>query len=157
MAAAAGEVVAGAIEGIAGLFISLTIRRKGVNFDRKYLMWAMGYVVAGMSLGIVMAASHNHGQHITHAHILLVGFVVSLIYGVIHKLWLGEQAPRLAMAQFIVHQAGAVTMFTGLLLLYGGVVPEAQLDPVLALASITVLVGALLMLFMVFKANTART
>lgn len=128
-----------------------------MSFDRKYLMWALSYAAAGMGLGIFMAASHNHAQHVTHAHILLVGFVASLIYGVIHKLWLGEKTPGLAKTQFIVHQAGAVTMFVGLLLLYGNVVPEAQLDPILATASITVLSGTLLMLFMVLKQNPIKT
>lgn len=80
--------------------------------------------------------------------------MASLIYAVIHKLWLTEKTPRFAQAQFIVHQAGAVTMFMGLLLLFGGVVPPAQLDPILAMASITVLLGALLMLLLVFKAES---
>ena len=127
-----------------------------MGYDRKYLLWALSYIVVGMGLGIFMAASHNHEQHITHAHILLVGFVVSLIYGVIHKLWLGAETPSLAKTQFIVHQAGAVPMSVGLFLLYGNFVPEPQIDPVLAVASITVLVGALLMLFMVYKTNTVK-
>lgn len=127
-----------------------------MGFDRKYLVWALSYAAAGMGLGIFMAASHNHAQLVTHAHILLVGFVASLVYGVIHKLWLGEKPISLARLQFLAHQAGALTMFAGLLLLYGDVMPEAQLDPVLAIASITVFTGALLMLFMVFKTNTAK-
>jgi hypothetical protein len=128
-----------------------------MSFDKRYLVWALSYAVAGMGLGIFMAATHNHAQHVTHAHILLVGFVASLIYGVIHKLWLDENTSSLAKAQFIAHQAGAMMMFVGLLLLYGDVVPGTQLDPILAIASITVLLGALLMLFLVFKANTVRT
>jgi len=128
-----------------------------VSFDRKYLVWALGYASIGMCLGIFMAASHNHAQHVTHAHILLVGFVLSLGYGIIHKLWLGHPNPIIAKIQFIVHQAAAVTMFTGLLLLYGNVLPEPQLDPILGIASITVLVGALLMLYMVLKTSAVKT
>ena len=128
-----------------------------MSFDRKYLVWALGYAVFGMCLGIFMAASHNHAQHVTHAHILLVGFVVSFVYGIIHKLWLGHPNPIIAKTQFIVHHAGAVTMFTGLLLLYGNVLPEAQLDPFLGIASVTVLVGALLMLYMVLKTRADKT
>ena len=128
-----------------------------MSFDRKYLVWALSYVAVGMGLGIFMAASHNHAQHVTHAHILLVGFVVSLIYAVIHKLWLGEKPPSLAKIQFIVHQAGAVTMFSGLFLLFGNIVPEAQLDAVLAIASITVFTAALLMIVMVLKTNAVKT
>ncbi len=126
-----------------------------MSLDRKYLVWAVSYAVIGMGLGIFMAASHNHAQHVTHAHILLVGFVVSLIYAVIHKLWLGDKTTQVAKTQFIVHQAGAVTMFSGLLLLYGNMVPEPQLDPILAIASIAVFTAALLMLFMVVKSNRA--
>ena len=109
-----------------------------------------------MGLGIFMAASHNHAQHVTHAHLLLVGFVVLLIYAVIRKLWLGEVKLGLANTQFIVHQAGVLAMVSGLLLLYGNLVPEARLDPILAIASIAVLLGALLMLFMVLKTNRAK-
>ena len=44
---------------------------------------------------------------------------------------------------------GALTMIIGLFLLYGNIVPEAQIEQILAAASIAVLVGALLMLYMV--------
>lgn len=122
-----------------------------MGYDRKYLGWALAYVAAGMGLGIYMAASHNHAQHVTHAHLLLVGFVVSFIYAVIHKLWLGETASRLARVQLIAHQAGALTMFSGLFLLYGGIVPEAQIEPILAPSTIVVFTAALLMIVMVLR------
>ena len=122
-----------------------------MGFDRKYLVWALAYVALGMGLGIHMAASHDHAQHVTHAHILLVGFVVSFIYAVIHKLWLGGKASWLAWVQLIAHQAGALSMFVGLFLLYGSLVPAARVEPVLALSSIVVFVAALLMIVMVLK------
>ena len=122
-----------------------------MGFDRKYLVWALAYVALGMGLGIHMAASHDHAQHVTHAHILLVGFVVSFIYAVIHKLWLGGTTKRLAGVQLIAHQAGALSMFVGLFLLYGSLVPAARVEPVLALSSIVVVVAALLMIVMVLK------
>jgi len=124
-----------------------------MGFDKKYLVWSLAYVVAGMALGIFMAASHDHAQHVTHAHILLVGFVVSFIYAVIHKLWLGEQTSLLARVQLIAHQAGALTMFSGLFLLYGSIIPPESIEPVLALSSIVVLAAALLMIFMTLKSR----
>ena len=127
-----------------------------MNFDRKYLVWALAYIATGMGLGVFMAASHNHAQHITHAHINLVGFLLSLSYGIIHKLWLGDANPLMANIQLIVHQAGALTMFTGLFLLYGGYVPEPKLEPILAISSIAVWAGGLLMLYMALKANYAK-
>lgn len=127
-----------------------------MSFDRKYLVWALSYAVIGMGLGVFMAASHNHAQHVTHAHILLVGFVASLVYAVIHRLWLDGVASTLATLQFVVHQAGAVAMFAGLFALYGKFVAEARLEPLLAAASIAVLVAAALMLFMVAKTLPAK-
>jgi hypothetical protein len=104
-----------------------------------------------------MAATHNHGQLATHAHINLIGFLLSFGYGIIHKLWLGQPNPTLAKIQFIVHQATTVTIIAGLFLLYGSFVPEAQLDPILGIAAISVLASALLMLYMVLKTNTVKT
>jgi hypothetical protein len=48
-------------------------------------------------------------------------------------------------------------MFAGLFLLYGNFVPGAKLDPILGIASISVLVSALLMLCMVLKAKAVKT
>ena len=122
-----------------------------MGYDRKYLLWALFYVAAGMLLGIYMAGSHNHVQHVTHAHILLVGGVLSFVYAVIHKLWLGEQRTRLAGIQLLVHQVGALIMFVGLFLLYGGIVPPQQIEAILAPSTIVVLVAALLMMVMVLR------
>ena len=128
-----------------------------MNFDRKYLVWALSYLALGMCLGIYMAMSQNHAQHATHAHINLVGFLLSFGYGIIHKLWLGQPSQTTAKIQFIVHQTGSVIMFTGLFLLFGDFVPEPKIGPVLGIAAITVLVGALLMLYMVIKSNSVKT
>lgn len=125
-----------------------------MNIGNRYLVWALGYAVAGMCLGIFMAASQDHTQHVTHAHVLLIGFVVSFIYAVIHRLWLGEARPALSRVQYYVHHAGAIVLFLGLLLLYGNMGSPEMLEPLLALASITVLSGLLLMLYMVIKATS---
>jgi hypothetical protein len=125
------------------------------SFDRAYLIWALSYAAAGMGLGIFMAVSRNHGQFVTHAHILLVGFVTSLVYAVIHKLWLPAPPRVMATVQFVLHQAGCVAMFSGLLLLYGGVAADDRLAPLLGPAAVSVILGMLLMLVMVVRAGTA--
>lgn len=120
-------------------------------YDRKFLVWSLGYAAIGIALGIFMAASKNHLQFDAHAHVLLVGFLMSFAYAVICRLWLADKPSRLAGAQFLLHQAGATTMFLGLLLLYGGFATEEQIGPFLGLASIAVFVAALLMMFMVIR------
>jgi hypothetical protein len=127
-----------------------------MNLDRRFLVWALGYAALGMALGLYMAASENHGELVTHAHILLVGFVLSLIYGIIHKLWLDKPNRAVANIQFVLHQASAAGVSVGLFLLYGGIVSEPTLSPVLGIASTGVLLGTLLMLYMVLRTGKGK-
>ena len=122
-----------------------------MNLDRRFLIWGLSYATAGIVLGIYMAASQNHGEFVTHAHILLIGFVLSLVYGIIHKLWLENPNRRVANIQFGLHQAAAITISVGLFLLYGNLAPAPVLDPILGIASAGVLLGMLLMLYMVVR------
>ena len=125
------------------------------HFDRAYLIWALSWAAAGMALGIFMAASGNHGEFVAHAHILLVGFVTSLIYAVIHKLWLPAPAKVTGTVQFVLHQAGAIAMSAGLLMLYGGFASESRLAPLLGPSAIAIILGMLLMLVMVVRAGSS--
>ena len=111
----------------------------------RFLYTAFGYAILGMVLGIAMAASQNHSQHVTHAHILLVGFVASFVYAVTYRLWLRGVRGWMPKAQFGAHHAGAALMFVGLFMLYSGRAPIETLQPLLAASSIAVLTGAVLM------------
>jgi len=124
--------------------------------DRKFVLTGLGYAIAGLALGIFMAASKNHGQLVTHAHIMLIGFVISFLYGVCHKLWLNSPSSKLAVAQFYIHQAGTIVLLTGLFLYYGKFVALETIDPVLAAGSVTVFIGLVLMKILFIKsAKTA--
>lgn len=127
-----------------------------MNLDKKYLVWALSFAVVGLALGIYMAASQDHRELVTHAHILLIGFVVSFIYGIIHKLWLDKPGRGIANTQFVLHQAAAVTLSLGLFLVYGGILPESVLGPFLGVAAIVVLLSMLLMLYMVIRFGTGK-
>ncbi|MEX0900094.1 MAG: TonB-dependent receptor [Gammaproteobacteria bacterium] len=122
-----------------------------MNFDRKYLVIALIYGALGMLLGIFMAATQNHAQHVTHAHLLLVGFVVSFVYAVIHRVWLGESRGIVPTLQFVLHHVGTVGMISGLFLMYSGRAAPATLEPLMAGSSLAVLAGLLLMLFLTMK------
>ncbi|HWU75481.1 MAG TPA: TonB-dependent receptor [Rhodanobacter sp.] len=122
-----------------------------MTFDRKFLLCGLAYAVIGMSLGVYMGASENHTLFIAHAHILLVGFVVSFIYALIHKLWMAGAASRLAGFQFYLHPLATLVMTAGLALLYGRVIPPTTLGPVLGVASVGVLLAMVLMAWMVLR------
>lgn len=121
--------------------------------DRKFILTSLGYALVGLALGIFMAASKDHGQLVTHAHIMLIGFVVSFIYGLCHKLWLNNTTSKLANIQYYIHQAGTLVVVTGLFLYYGKFVTLETIDPVLAISSITVFIGMVLMKVLFIKST----
>lgn len=123
--------------------------------DRKFLMTAFGYGIIGLALGIYMGISENHGQLVTHAHIMLLGFLVSFVYAVCYKLWLIEQPGAMRTAQYWTHQVGTLGLTIGLFLLYGAHVGPQQIGPVLGIFSITAFIGLLLMQVMLAKAGKA--
>lgn len=118
---------------------------------RWHLLFGLAFAVLGMGLGIYMATTQNHAQHPTHAHILLLGFVASILYAAVYRLWLAESPARTAVVQTLLHEVGATALAIGLFLLFGGTVPESKLEPVLATGSLMVLAGALLMFYQVLR------
>lgn len=121
--------------------------------DRKFILTGLGYAIVGLILGIFMAASKDHGHLVTHAHIMLIGFVVSFIYGLCHKLWLNNIISKLSLTQFYIHQVGTLGVVIGLFLYYGKFVSLETIDPLLALSSIAVLIGMILMKVLFIKST----
>jgi hypothetical protein len=58
------------------------------------------------------------------------------------------------VVQLFAHQLGVLGMCGGLFLLYGGFASGAVLEPILGVASIAVLLGAVLMLRMVLSSRS---
>ena len=124
--------------------------------DRKFALTGFIYAILGLLLGIYMAASKNHGQLVTHAHIMLLGFVVSMLYAITHRLWLNNIESTLSKIQFYIHQLGTLVLLIGLFLGYGHFISLEKLDPLLAGASITAFIGIILMtVLFVQSKNTA--
>lgn len=128
-------------------------QHRTAGIARWHITFGLCFAVIGMGLGIYMAESRNHTQHVTHAHILLLGLVVSVVYGVVYRLWLSGASPKLAVAQTAFHQFGTVVLAIGLALLFGGKATEDTLGPVLGTGSLCVLIGALLMLYQFARAG----
>lgn len=129
----------------------LLFYKPGGIVDRKFVLTSLCYAVVGLVLGIFMAASKNIGQVVTHAHVLLVGFVVSFIYALLHKLWLNNSTSYLAVAQFYIHQVGTAFLVGGLFLYYGQFLALETIDAVLAISSFIVFAGVVLMKIIFIK------
>lgn len=125
--------------------------------ERHYVLSALGYGLLGLVLGLYMSTSGQHQQLVTHAHIMLVGFLLGFAYALLHRLWLEAPQPSWARLQFALHQLGAPLLFIGLFLLYGGWVPESLLGPVLGLASALIIAALGLMTWLFVRQPQAGT
>ena len=116
----------------------------GINFVR----CAVIYALIGMALGIHMAASGDHGQGPTHAHINLVGWASMGLFGLAYRVW-----PELAVGvwpkiHFWGWNIGAIGMFIALFLMFSG---HRQFEPLAAISSIVVLLSMLVFVFIIFR------
>ena len=77
-------------------------------------------LMVGMGFGIFMAARQDHTLMPAHAHLNLLGFVGTLLMGLVYRLDPATDASRLARAQIIVWLAAVAVLFVSLaFLLYG--------------------------------------
>ncbi|MCC5982202.1 MAG: hypothetical protein JJU26_10845 [Oceanicaulis sp.] len=121
-----------------------------MKVEKLHIIIGLLYALAGMALGMVMAESGDHTQHVTHAHALLVGFVVSAVYAILYRVWRLAQG-LLALIQFALHHIGAIVMVIGLYMLYGAIVPEDQIGPILGISSALVTASMALMFWFVIR------
>ncbi|MFN3835837.1 MAG: TonB-dependent receptor [Glycocaulis sp.] len=121
-----------------------------MKVEKLHIVIGLLYALAGMALGMVMAESGDHTQHVTHAHALLVGFVVSSLYAVFYRLW-GLAQGLLALIQFALHHIGTIVMVAGLYILYGTIMPEDQIGPILGIASALVTASMALMFWFMIR------
>lgn len=121
-----------------------------IETARRHVYFGLWLLMLGMGLGIYMGISGNHAYAGAHAHINLVGGLLSLVYAVILRIWVPEGAsPKLIPFQQFVHWLGTLGLGGGLFLMMGGHAPLAILTPVLAISAILVFC-ALFMMFMIF-------
>jgi uncharacterized membrane protein HdeD (DUF308 family) len=125
--------------------------------DRKFVFFGLGWANLGLVLAIYMGITSNHSQLATHAHMMLLGFVVSVIYAVLHKLWL-HTTSKMAIVQFYCHIIGSTSLISGLFLMFGQFMSHEQLEPLLSVGAVLVITGAFLMKLMFIKScRTAKS
>jgi hypothetical protein len=123
-----------------------------MNPIRIHLTLGLVWLLLGMLLGEHMGRTGDHGQMPTHAHIMLVGGVLSITWAVIYKLF-AVKTGLLAWAQTGLHQIAAAVMIACLYLLYGQLAEEAVVGPILGLSAIAVIVSVLLMLVQTLRSK----
>lgn len=124
-----------------------------MKVERIHLLLGLAWLLAGMALGEHMGRTGDHGQMPTHAHIMLLGGVLSLAWAILYKLF---NLPKgiLALIQTAVHHIGTIVMVVCLYLLYGGSGDPDALGPILGVSALLVMLSVLLMLILSFRAKS---
>lgn len=115
---------------------------------------AIVFLILGIAAGLQMAISGNHGAYPAHAHINLLGWVTSAIFGGYYALNPAKAARSIAMVHYGVYNLGLVVMLPALYLMLHG---NPALEPIVATGSMIVAGSVLIFAFVVFSAETARS
>ncbi|MET0598542.1 MAG: hypothetical protein ABWZ57_11815 [Mesorhizobium sp.] len=118
--------------------------------SRLYFRTAILFLIAGICVGLHMAMSQDHSVAGAHAHINLLGWVTSAIFGGYYALNPAKAERRLALVQYGIYTTGVAVMAPALLLMLAG---NSALEPLVALSSFVVLAGVLLFAFIVFTGD----
>jgi len=71
------------------------------------------WVIVGMIYGAWLGASHHNNFANSHAHINLLGFVTSTLFGMLHWAFPAMRNSRAALWQFVIYQVGVALLIIG--------------------------------------------
>lgn len=114
-----------------------------MKVDRLYKLAGFVWLIIGMVFGIYMGITDQLQFSNSHAHANLLGFVVSVLFGLMYRNWPSLLESKLAMPQFALYQIGVVVLVSGKFSFDSG--GSAALAPP---GSINVVAGTLLMFWM---------
>lgn len=117
----------------------------------RFFRAAVIYGLLGMALGIHMAATHDHGQLVAHAHLLLIGWVSMFLFGGFYHLY--APSDRLGHWQWWISNVGVIVLTAGLLVIYGG--NPARGEPFATAGSLITIAGMALFAYNVFRLTRA--
>ncbi len=113
------------------------------RLDRNYILLGLTWVVVGMFFGMWLGATNQLNYANSHAHLNLLGFVTSVLFGLLHWAYPALGKSRLAVWQFAIYELGVVLLVIGKILVDGGTE-----TPFLYAGAIVTIIGAALMLVM---------
>jgi hypothetical protein len=90
-----------------------------------------------------MGGSGDHSLAASHAHINLLGFVLSVVFALTYKAYPNMTDGRLASAHFWLHMIGAIVLNILLFLMQAEVISEAAMVPLAPISELCVLLGVL--------------
>jgi hypothetical protein len=127
------------------------------TLSRVYFRTAILFLLTGITMGLQMAITHDHSAMPAHAHVNLLGWVSSAIFGVYYAFNPDKAGRRLAWLQYGAYTIGLIIMLPALYFMMLG---NQALEPVVAIGSLITAAAILLfavILFMPDHRVTAKT
>lgn len=115
---------------------------------------AILFLIAGIALGIEMAISQDHNAFPAHAHINLLGWVTSSIFGTYYALNPAKAQRKLAMVHYVVYTLGLLVMLPALYLKSAHNLDG--MEPFLGIGSLLVAIGVLFFAILVFSSDASK-
>ncbi|PXA99234.1 hypothetical protein DMC47_04370 [Nostoc sp. 3335mG] len=112
------------------------------------------FLLVGIGLGLAMSISQNHDVIGAHAHINLLGWVTSALFGGYYALNPAKAVGLLPKVHFWVYTVGVAIMSVSLYLLLKG---TAGMEAPVAVGSLLVAAGVLIGAFVFFTPGGAAT
>ena len=112
-----------------------------MQISRNFLVIGSVYLLFGILMGMYMGGSGDHSFAPVHAHINLLGFTLMTVFGLVYRALPAMAGSSLARVHFWLHQIGAITLLSMLMLLFSGKITEASMAPVAPIAELAVLLG----------------
>lgn len=122
------------------------------RISQLFFKTAVVFLIVGIAVGLQMAISGDHSFFPAHAHINLLGWVTSAIFGGYYALNPAKAELTLAKIHYGVYTAGMVVMLPALYFMLRG---RPELEPIVAGGSLIVTAGILIFAFIVFSAEKA--
>ena len=120
-----------------------------MKMDRLYVIAGFLWLIAGMIFGIYLGITDQLQFSNTHANANLLGFVISVLFGLIYRNWPELMSSRLAWPQFALFEIGSLVLVAGKYDIDGG--GSGSLTPP---GSILVVLGTLLMIWMFARTSS---
>ena len=118
-----------------------------------YFKSAILFLIVGIGIGISMSISRDHSVMGAHAHINLLGWVTSALFGGYYALNPAKAEGRLPLIQFGIYTGGVTLMVASLYFLLSG---NVAMMPLVAAGSIITFLGVLIFALVVFSPSHGR-
>ncbi|MBF0680605.1 MAG: hypothetical protein IR164_16895 [Devosia sp.] len=124
------------------------------NISNLFFRTAVLFLLVGIALGLMMSITGDHNVIGAHAHINLLGWVTSALFGGYYALNPAKAAGRLPMAQYLVYVVGVTVMSLALYFLLLG---NTAMVPLVAGSSLLTFAGVILFAWIVWAPAASAT